>query len=235
MNFASIANRIAYETTLEELETAYQEDLKDWQQANQDLKILMRGGRVKNLTLENARENIRNLEIVLQHKKGKLNLMRVSSVDSIYRFMDRTETNRAARAIGAAGLSTLCTFDLNSNKITIVGGTRAEKERIGAILLNNGGFKNASLKSRRAMYWGGTDRVYRLTKMEQEKGCASCPKCKVDMVTDKFTKKEKLYICPDCGFKVPTGKTTTTRITLDVDNQSGEVDVDVTTARRSRA
>jgi hypothetical protein len=94
--------------------------------------------------------------------------------------------------------------------------------------------KSASQKSRRAMYWGAPDRVYRLTKMEQEKGCACCPKCKVDMITDKFTKSDKLYICPDCGFKVPTSKTVTT---ITVDNQSGEVDVDVSdikTARRSK-
>ena len=42
--------------------------------------------------------------------------------------------------------------------------------------------KNASehseLRSRRAMYWGAPDRVYRLTKNEQENGNAICPRCK---------------------------------------------------------
>jgi DNA-directed RNA polymerase subunit RPC12/RpoP len=90
------------------------------------------------------------------------------------------------------------------------------------------------LKSRRAMYWGAPDRVYRLTRNEQENGTAVCPKCKKDMALEPFTKSEKLYNCPSCGFKVPSSKTTTTRITIDVDKGTGEVDVDVTTARRGR-
>jgi predicted RNA-binding Zn-ribbon protein involved in translation (DUF1610 family) len=90
---------------------------------------------------------------------------------------------------------------------------------------------DASLKSRRAMYWGAPDRVYRLTKEEQEKGSAICPRCKKEMALEPFTKSEKLYLCQKCGFKVPTSKTTTTRITIDVDKGTGEVDVDVTTAK----
>jgi DNA-directed RNA polymerase subunit RPC12/RpoP len=89
------------------------------------------------------------------------------------------------------------------------------------------------LRSRRAMYWGAPDRVYRLTRTEQENGNAICPKCKKEMNKEPFTKSDKLYTCQSCGFKVPTSKTTTTRITVDVDNE-GEVDVDVTTARRGR-
>jgi predicted RNA-binding Zn-ribbon protein involved in translation (DUF1610 family) len=87
------------------------------------------------------------------------------------------------------------------------------------------------MKSRRAMYWGAPDRVYRLTKEEQESGSALCPKCQKEMALEPFTKSEKLYTCQKCGFKVPTSKTTTTRITIDVDKQTGEVDVDVTTAK----
>lgn len=90
-----------------------------------------------------------------------------------------------------------------------------------------------SLRSRRAMYWGAPDRVYRLTRTEQENGKAVCPKCREEMGVEPFTKKDKLYTCQSCGFKVPTSKTTTTRITVDVEND-GEVDVDVTTAGRGR-
>lgn len=86
------------------------------------------------------------------------------------------------------------------------------------------------LRSRRAMYWGAPDRVYRLTKEEQDSGSAICPKCQKEMALEPFTKSEKLYTCQKCGFKVPTSKTTTTRITIDVD-KDGEVDVDVTTAK----
>jgi predicted RNA-binding Zn-ribbon protein involved in translation (DUF1610 family) len=90
------------------------------------------------------------------------------------------------------------------------------------------------LKSRRAMYWGGPDRVYRLTRTEQENGNAVCPKCKKEMQKEPFTKSDKLYTCQSCGFKVPTSKTTTTRVTIDVDKDTGEVDVDVTTAKGRR-
>jgi len=90
------------------------------------------------------------------------------------------------------------------------------------------------LKSRRAMYWGGPDRVYRLTRTEQENGTAVCPKCKKEMAKEPFTKSDKLYTCQSCGFKVPTSKTTTTRVTIDVDKDTGEVDVDVTTAKGRR-
>ena len=89
---------------------------------------------------------------------------------------------------------------------------------------------HSNLKSRRAMYWGGPDRIYRLTKEEQEKGSAVCPKCKREMNREPFTKSEKLYTCQECGFKVPSSKTTTTKITIDVE-PNGDVDVDVTTAK----
>jgi predicted RNA-binding Zn-ribbon protein involved in translation (DUF1610 family) len=92
----------------------------------------------------------------------------------------------------------------------------------------------SEIHSRRAMYWGGPDRVYRLTRTEQENGTAVCPKCKKEMQKEPFTKSDKLYTCESCGFKVPTSKTTTTRVTIDVDKDTGEVDVDVTTAKGRR-
>jgi len=94
--------------------------------------------------------------------------------------------------------------------------------------------KNGSLKSRRAMYWGAPERIYRLTKEEQANGSAVCPRCKKQMGLEPFTKSEKLYTCEKCGFKVPTSKTTNTRITIDVDKDTGDVDVDVTTAKGRR-
>ena len=91
----------------------------------------------------------------------------------------------------------------------------------------------SGLRSRRAMYWGAPERIYRLTKDEQENGMAVCPRCKAEMQKEPFTKSEKLYSCPKCGFKVPSSKTTTTKIEIEV--QDGKVtDVDVTTARRVR-
>ena len=106
----------------------------------------------------------------------------------------------------------------------------AHNNAIAIWLEKNRKEKTSSLKSRRAMYWGAPDRVYRLTREEQQNGSAICPKCHKEMALEPFTKSEKLYTCPKCGFKVPTSKTTTTRITIDVD-KDGEVGVDVTTAK----
>lgn len=67
----------------------------------------------------------------------------------------------------------------------------------------------AGLKSRRAMYWCAPDRTYRLTQQEQDSGSALCPKCKVPMGKEPFTRSEKLIVCPQCRFKVPTSKAVT--------------------------
>jgi len=93
-------------------------------------------------------------------------------------------------------------------------------------------FDSSTLKSRRAMYWGAPDRTYRLTRQEQESGNAMCPKCRKDMEVQPFTKKDKLYVCPSCGFKVPRSKAVTK---IEIGVEDGEVtDVDVTTAGKSR-
>lgn len=65
------------------------------------------------------------------------------------------------------------------------------------------------LRSRRAMYWCAPDRTYRLTQQEQASGLATCPKCKVEMSKERFTRSDKLLNCPECGFKVPTSKAVT--------------------------
>lgn len=83
----------------------------------------------------------------------------------------------------------------------------------------------AGLKSRRAMYWCAPDRTFRLTQQEQQNGAASCPKCKSEMQVEPFTRSDKLMICPECRFKVPTSKAVTT---VEVKVPAG-VEVDVTT------
>ena len=84
----------------------------------------------------------------------------------------------------------------------------------------------SKLKSRRAMYWGGPDRVYRVTRKEQEAGHGVCPKCKGDMTRENFTKNEKLWMCGDCGFKVSTGKLTNQKVHIEIE-PDGEVEVTV--------
>jgi len=76
-----------------------------------------------------------------------------------------------------------------------------------------GGRKSSvsTLRSRRAMYWTDKDRVYRLTRMEQDGGGAVCPKCKKEMSKEPFTRSDKLYNCPSCGFKIPSSKVVTER------------------------
>jgi DNA-directed RNA polymerase subunit RPC12/RpoP len=107
--------------------------------------------------------------------------------------------------------------------------TEAVKEKIHGMKASD----HSNLRSRRAMYWGAPDRIYRLTKNEQENGMAVCPRCRAEMQKEPFTKSEKLYTCPSCGFKVPSSKTTTTKIEIEVED--GEVtDVDVTTAKKDK-
>lgn len=84
-----------------------------------------------------------------------------------------------------------------------------------------------------AMYWGGKDRTYRMTKQEQSCGQATCPKCKGRMEKETFTRNEKMFRCSECGFKVPTGKVTTRKIEIEIEPDGG-VEVEVTTANCRR-
>lgn len=81
------------------------------------------------------------------------------------------------------------------------------------------------LRSRRAMYWCAPDRTFRLTKQEQDQGICTCPKCRIEMNKERFTRSDKLLSCPECGFKVPTSKAVTK---VEVKVPAG-VEVDVTT------
>ena len=92
-----------------------------------------------------------------------------------------------------------------------------------------------SLKSRRAMYWGGPGRTYRLTRQEQQDGVSICPRCKKEMQQESFTKSEKLVLCPECGFKIPTSKVVTENPRVEVEiEQNGDVEVTVASLRSRR-
>jgi len=85
-----------------------------------------------------------------------------------------------------------------------------------------------SASVRQAMYWCGPERTYRLTKGEQNDGNAICPKCKGQMEKEPFTRSEKMWRCPECGFKVPTGKAIN-KIEIEIE-PDGEIEVELTTA-----
>jgi hypothetical protein len=63
--------------------------------------------------------------------------------------------------------------------------------------------KMATLRSRRAMYWSNPDRIYRLTKREIVDSSALCPRCRVEMSLEPYTKNDRMYCCSKCKFKIP--------------------------------
>jgi hypothetical protein len=65
------------------------------------------------------------------------------------------------------------------------------------------GLKTAALRSRRAMYWSNPDRIYRLTKREIVDSSALCPRCRVEMSLEPYTKNDRMYCCSQCKFKIP--------------------------------
>lgn len=85
----------------------------------------------------------------------------------------------------------------------------ARKSSVSSTAADCGALALDGLRSRRAMYWCAPDRTFRLTQQEQSNGTAMCPQCKCDMNKERFTRSEKLLICPSCGFKVPTSKAVT--------------------------
>jgi DNA-directed RNA polymerase subunit RPC12/RpoP len=80
-----------------------------------------------------------------------------------------------------------------------------------------------------AMYWSGPGRTYRLTKLEQNGGSVACPKCRTQMDNERFTRNERMFRCPDCGFKIPTGKVVKKKIEIEIE-PNGEIEVEVTEA-----
>lgn len=89
---------------------------------------------------------------------------------------------------------------------------------------------------RQAMYWNAPNRVYRLNQQEQQEGAGvTCPKCKDGVEKEKYTRSESMYRCPNCGFKVPSGKVVTKKEELkDKANVEIEIDASAFTPRRAR-
>lgn len=61
-------------------------------------------------------------------------------------------------------------------------------------------------KKRFALYHGQRGRYYRRTRRERDDNVCVCPRCKIEMEGQPFTKGIKLYSCPECGFKIPADK-----------------------------
>ena len=86
------------------------------------------------------------------------------------------------------------------------------------------------MRSRRAIYWGGPERVYRKTRNEQGCNRVFCPKCKEELNKQNFTRSVSLFVC-GCGFKVPSDKMVTERPVIEVAPAEPEV---VLASRRGR-
>ena len=60
---------------------------------------------------------------------------------------------------------------------------------------------------RRAVYHNERGRIYRRTRLEGDSSVLICPRCKSDgLELQPFTKSVKIYICPECGWKITTDK-----------------------------
>jgi predicted RNA-binding Zn-ribbon protein involved in translation (DUF1610 family) len=57
-----------------------------------------------------------------------------------------------------------------------------------------------------AVYHHDVGRVYKRSKGEVEKESCICPKCKDIMERQPFSRGVKIYICPGCGWKIPSNK-----------------------------
>lgn len=68
------------------------------------------------------------------------------------------------------------------------------------------GPRTAELRSRRAVYHRERGRVYKRTRYETSNGVIICPRCKGEAEKQSFTKSLKIYVCPDCGWKITTDK-----------------------------
>jgi hypothetical protein len=68
------------------------------------------------------------------------------------------------------------------------------------------GPRTAKLRSRRAVYHRERGRVYKRTRYEIQNGVLVCPRCRGEAERQPFTKSVKIYICPDCGWKITTDK-----------------------------
>ena len=62
------------------------------------------------------------------------------------------------------------------------------------------------LRSRRGAYHVEKGRTYKKTKYEVDNDVVVCPRCRGEAEKQSFTKSTKLYVCPDCGWKITTDK-----------------------------
>jgi len=65
---------------------------------------------------------------------------------------------------------------------------------------------SARLKSRRGAYHVEKGRTYKRTRYEVDNDVVICPRCKGEAERQPFTKSTKIYVCPDCGWKITTDK-----------------------------
>jgi len=62
-------------------------------------------------------------------------------------------------------------------------------------------------RSRRGVYYMQAPRTYRMTKSEANGNPLICPRCGAQgMEKERFLKSDKMFVCPDCRFKVPSSK-----------------------------
>jgi predicted RNA-binding Zn-ribbon protein involved in translation (DUF1610 family) len=65
-----------------------------------------------------------------------------------------------------------------------------------------GGSRRSQFK--RAVYHRQKGRVYQRSRSEVEYDVIACPKCRTLMDEHNFTRSIKLWMCPDCGWKIPS-------------------------------
>jgi ribosomal protein L37AE/L43A len=59
---------------------------------------------------------------------------------------------------------------------------------------------------RMAVYHAQRGRFYKRNRAEAESDGANCPKCGDPMQIEPYTKSEKMWRCPECGWKIPTSR-----------------------------
>jgi hypothetical protein len=91
---------------------------------------------------------------------------------------------------------------------------------------------STQLKSRRAIYWCGPGRTYKMTKVEVACGTPRCPKCCGDMGKHNFTRNANLFICDDCGFKISSDKVLTEKPVVEAVPAEPQVTVASVKSRR---
>lgn len=87
-------------------------------------------------------------------------------------------------------------------------------------------YASTSLRCRRALYWAGPGRTYKVTKEELDGNKMKCPYCKIKMKEEPFSRSVNLYRCRGCNFKITSDKVVKNKIEIEVNND-GSVDIGV--------